>query len=131
MTDYDYDEGHWEWDDVQGSLEYHFGRDAFGGWIGKLTPLMEGIKSGLQERNMALPKVNQVKEKLGEFRFYVKLPEKPGVADGDWFWGQIHKLTEVSQKTCRRCGGSGEIQAIDGWYNVICDDCAKIENRAK
>lgn len=132
MTDeYDYKEGFWEWSDVEGSLKYHFPNVGWTGWIAALGPAFAELKRGMQDRGMQLPEVIQVKEKLGGLRFYTRLPDKPSTLDGEWFWLQMRKIEETSLKTCRRCGEAGNLQDIDGWWTVICDDCKNVEKIEK
>lgn len=78
------------------------------------------INTGNKDELLLL-RVDQVKEKFGELRFYTG-NEIYAVSD------IVSKYEDLSHNVCELCGKAGTMRN-DGWMVVLCDEC--IEKRRK
>lgn len=94
-----------------------FGFECGDGWFEILKELIEGIKQ-VCDREKIYVKVEQVKEKFGQLRFYAS-----GIRD------DIRELIEIAEyksgKTCEMCGKPAESKSERGWWFTLCDKCHK------
>ena len=64
-------------------------------------------------------RIGQIKEKYGELRWY----SSPHLKIIDEI---IDYYTEVSSRTCARCGVAAQKINLHGWLIPLCDSCAEI-----
>lgn len=106
----------------------YFGIECRDGWyklILNLSVSIELIAKKMKIRGIPedkLPQVNQIKQKFGSLRYYMKTtsPEINSL---------IERAMAESVKICERCGREGSLTSIDGFVSTLCDDCRKIEFR--
>lgn len=59
--------------------------------------------------------IDQIKEKLGGFRFYC-------TGAGPRIMDYIRQAEETANKTCEDCGKEGKRRSIEGWLATLCDE---------
>jgi hypothetical protein len=112
---------HYEgWDNPHQSL-IGFGFECGEGWFKLLKDLVIKLKE--YDINKQI-KVQQVKEKWGELRFYVCYGDDPR----EDFYNKINDIIsvyeELSSRTCEYCGEPGTINGR-GWLKCTCSKCNK------
>ena len=85
------------------------------GWFGIVDELASEIEPACATAGHALPKVLQVKEKLGTLRFYVR-------DASDDMRAMIERAVERSALTCEDCGAAGRLRHRPGWLRTLCDE---------
>ena len=89
------------------------------GWnalIRRLLVKMDGILAGSEAKLVVL----QVKEKLGELRFYHRLQGASAQQEVAVSLA-IREGQDESTRTCFECGAPGEIRSLSGWIIPLCD----------
>lgn len=74
--------------------------------------------------------VEQVKEKFGALRIYLRYPaDTPAL---DMVQGLVHTAETESQHICENCGNPGETEGL-GWLKTLCPACRqrRAEERAR
>lgn len=118
---------HFDWKDGVATLRHHFSSRMWQGWVKELGPQITSLGAELTAREIPLPAVMQVKEKLGELRIYARFTEEVENETAYWFHDQVQQITRTSGKTCRRCGAPCQTREVSGWYSPICTDCMRYE----
>lgn len=65
-------------------------------------------------------RINQIKEKFGELRFYVSGIEDKGMDQVVMQW--IFEAMGESRHVCEECGKPGARRALQ-WIQTLCDEC--------
>jgi hypothetical protein len=108
-----------------------WGLECEDGWFELVDTLCGKIQSHIDWRSKQIQGVEelknlqvvaeQIKEKFGGLRFYVR--------GGDDSTDAFISFAEVmSLKICETCGNSGKQQSVSGWVHTACDPC--FEKRA-
>ena len=93
-----------------------FGFECDDGWFEILKECIEGIKT-ICERDDLKIKVDQVKEKYAELRFYLSTTT-------DALNEIIQTAEEKSRVTCEACGAAGKVDRIRAnWWKTLCNNC--------
>jgi hypothetical protein len=91
------------------------------GWEPIIRRLAEKLEPISRESDL---RAVQVKEKLGELRFYVS--GTPATISKT-----VHAATsaarEESRRTCEHCGSPGLTRSFEGWLVTLCDACGERE----
>jgi len=83
------------------------------GWQGIIDPLVaKATELGAR--------VDQIKEKFGELRFYFT----SGQTDTDALEEMIEAAEEASKHTCEMCGKPGVLMRSKHWYKTLCKEHA-------
>lgn len=93
------------------------------GWYEILDALCYSIQSHINSNpHHNIPQVvaEQVKEKYGSLRFYVR-------GGNDYIRGMIHMTEVLSERTCEQCGAPGRMRGR-GWLYVACDQHTQEEH---
>ena len=85
------------------------------GWFDIVDELATEIEQACATAGNPLPKVLQVKEKLGTLRFYVRNAS-------DEVRAMIELAVERSAVTCEDCGAPGRLRRSRGWMRTLCDN---------
>ena len=85
------------------------------GWFSIVDELATEIEQACAALISPLPKVRQVKEKLGTLRFYVTVTRDDVLA-------LIERAVERSAVTCEACGAAGHLRHRPGWMRTLCDE---------
>jgi hypothetical protein len=96
------------------------------GWfdlIYRLSQKLEAIIGNMPEDQQKHHRVSQVKEKFGTLRFYMR-GETKEMSD------LIREAHKESARTCEECGCVGSLYT-DGWWNTLCEKCAKEHGRSQ
>lgn len=88
--------------------------ECWDGWLDLIDVLCERLQFWTDHNHASQVVALQVKEKLGELRFYVKGPISP-VQEG-----MIRMAEAMSLHICERCGNSGKLMIDNGLYLVRC-----------
>lgn len=88
--------------------------ECWDGWLDLIDVLCERLQFWTDHNGAPQVVAVQVKEKLGELRFYVKGPISP-VQEG-----MIRMAEAMSLHICERCGNSGQLMIDNGLYLVRC-----------
>ena len=99
------------------------------GWFKIILELSNQLSSLLDEPGFKKMRAEQVKEKFGGLRFYVK-----GITGEAWLklmsLRYIQKAGDLSLVTCEECGKPGKRTTTDmGWIKVLCAKCKKEDKR--
>jgi hypothetical protein len=91
------------------------------GWFYPIQRLCERLELLVSELTATLPagerfEVLQVKQKLGELRFYVS-HRNPAIDS------EIEDARLSSLRTCEQCGGPATLRNKNGWLLTLCDQC--------
>lgn len=110
-------------DDVTKSCMF-WGLDVGDGWYDILHGLCTELRAACSKNSGMTCKAEQVKEKFGGLRFYVRITE-PNEEETPSF-KIIHQIIEKyeikSSQTCETCGKPGE-RRKGGWIVTLCKDC--------
>jgi len=103
-----------------------WGVDCDDGWYNIIDTLCYQIQSHIDWKNRNVEEVSQViaeqvKEKFGTLRFYVRGGDK-------YTDGLIAMAEAMSAVTCETCGNPGKFRG-QGWYYTSCNEHAKEEDR--
>jgi len=101
------------WNNTQNSLLV-FGFECGDGWFELIKQLVNDIKNNDITHSV---QVNQVKEKFGTLRFYIKKGTEK-------IFELIFKAEYESGKICEKCGNPGKLR-YGGWILTLCNDCNK------
>ena len=103
-----------------------FGLEMGEGW----KPIAMKVVNAILEYNDNSPEdsiiyIDQVKEKFAGLRIYVTYDNVPqDVVDN--IENLIREAEIEASETCEECGSKENIgMRINGWYTVMCEDCAK------
>ena len=115
-----------DWFDVRGDLRKTLmprGFEHRDGWFDLLYRLCERLEPLVGELNTTLPpgehfEVLQVKQKLGELRFYVS--HQNAAIDAEIELAYLESL-----RTCENCGRRGLLRNINGWLITLCERCVQ------
>lgn len=105
--------------DTENRTQMVWGFQCSSGWFELLCNLSQAIETIAEERRHQgipedeLPLVNQVKEKFGELRVYMKI-SGPGITE------LINEAQLDSTKICDCCGKPGEPVSIGGYVLTRC-----------
>ncbi len=94
------------------------------GWLQILEPVFDWLESEAVGRkeigfpDSELPRLSQVKEKIGVLRVYASTPSSLRPE----FEQRMEAAEELAAKTCMRCGAPGSMRR-GGWLHVYCDAC--------
>ena len=69
-------------------------------------------------------KIEQIKEKYGQLRIYVS-------SSIDEVHHRISEYEVKANKICDECGAIGSLHVKDGWFQVLCVECAFKEGYKK
>jgi hypothetical protein len=95
------------------------------GWHPILDRLFSDIQKIAQEDVLLKLEVQQVKEKFGGLRVYVR-------GGNGRIQDRIAQAEEEAAKTCEGCGGpSPGVNGRAGWLSNICDSCVAKKERLK
>lgn len=109
-----YDYSYTQLDDMPDGWNYSFGEQMCEEILQAL------IKNGIDPNNY---KVQQVKEKYGELRWY----DYGGCEDVDDI---VDKYTDISIEICQNCGKKKAKYVSTGWIGFFCEDCVQgVEGR--
>lgn len=86
------------------------------GW----APIVERLCRDLHATEAGMPRVIQIKQKLGGLRFYV---EGLLTDEQEMF---VNHACEQASKTCERCGDPGRLRQLPSNHQVLCDPCLKL-----
>jgi len=96
------------------------------GWYDIIDEICKEILV-LEDRMKCSIEACQVKEKLGDLRFYYDIKWKEGATDKDICSTIIDNTIEYnaarSRATCEGCGKYSSIRSSNGWLSTICDEC--------
>ena len=106
-----------DWNDITMSVESELGQTPQG-WSGLVVDLFEHIKQRSDERQIAYPKVKQLKEKFGELKIYFHEPVEDQTIQA-WISGTIQE----ANRSCEVCGNSARVQIFAGRYQTLCCWC--------
>ena len=99
-----------------------FGFECGDGWYPIIDALCSVITRHATRYNMDIKAV-QVKEKFAELRFYIN-------SGDDIIWHLIDFATEMSTRTCMRCGNTKTAVLRDeGWWVTLCDECCEKDKK--
>ena len=95
------------------------------GWYSLVERLCESLKDITAKTGMLIV-AEQVKQKLGGMRFYVK-PIRPDGTDEHMYnlfkktmYDAISNIERESEHTCEACGKTGKRITIDGYIYTLC-----------
>ena len=103
-----------------------FGLEMGEGW----KPIAMKVVNAIVEYNNNAPEgsviyIDQVKEKFASLRIYVTYDNVPQDVV-DKIENLIKEAGVEASNTCEECGSKVNIgMRINGWYTVMCEDCAK------
>jgi hypothetical protein len=115
-----YEDGKYPW-----PIQYGF--ECGDGWVDLLMSLSLKIEVELQaalaagKRRQDLQCADQVKEKFGKLRFYLRSGRKVPSTWRVW----IDEAAMASGKTCERCGTAGRMHRRAGFLQTLCPACAR------
>jgi hypothetical protein len=114
-----------EWFDVNGDARrtlMRFGSQHGNGWYGlfyglceQLEPLVAELNGRIRPRGEHF-EVLEVKQKMGELRFYVS-------HHTDSIDSRIEAARMHSREVCENCSRTGRMRDHPGWLQTLCDDC--------
>lgn len=99
------------------------------GWLAILEQLLttaEAIAKREQAAGNRMPRVHQIKEKLGFLRVYI-FPRNLALSELN---AALEAAFEQSKTTCEQCGKPG-ILRTPGYIHVACDPCEAILNQPR
>ena len=88
-----------------------FGFECEDGWSGLLDGLSEALIRQAEIAEVAPPRAQQVKEKLGSLRWYL--------GNSDYDRGAIWLAREMSMRVCERTGRSARLGSRSGWLATL------------
>ncbi len=88
------------------------------GWFDLIDRLCADIQAEVA-KGATQPVAAQVKEKLGELRFYVHGRADPAI------YALIDDAAERSGKVCEVCGRPGRLMLAGGWIHAACSEHAR------
>lgn len=88
------------------------------GWFDLIDRLCADIQAAVA-KGATQPVAAQVKEKLGELRFYVDGRADPAIR------ALIDEASECSGKVCEVCGRPGRLMLDGGWVHAACPEHAR------
>ena len=107
-----------DWDEIETSVKKALGPDNKG-WVRIVTHALEKVKERCDEKEIAHPKIGQIKEKLGDLRIYYSEPTK------DMYVRAFMEDARIAANSfCERCGNICRPQNLGGWIRCLCCFCA-------
>jgi hypothetical protein len=114
------------------------------GWLALLQCLCTGLDALLDDSQVDMLSIEQIKEKFGTLRFYIRVGGKGGyewevletpgsarfaarpAARANFPSEKVNRLIRAAEAesavTCAHCGGPGVLRQ-GGWIHVACDAC--------
>lgn len=86
------------------------------GWHPLIERLSADLSVIIRQDGLIRFRVVQVKEKMGELRFYIRGGNERAL-------DRISDAARESDVTCEGCGCASQIRAIDGWLTTLCESC--------
>lgn len=86
------------------------------GWHPLIEQLSADLSDIIRQDDLRRFRVVQVKEKMGELRFYIRGGNKRAL-------DRISEAARESEITCEGCGRASQIRVIDGWLTTLCESC--------
>lgn len=102
---------------------FYFGFECGDGWepmLRELSQKLEAIIVAMPARRRKNYAAEQVKEKFGSLRFYIRTTDEMSAL--------IAEAEAKSMVTCESCGEPGERTSVRGWITTTCEACASKRN---
>lgn len=93
-----------------------WGFDHGDGWFDLLDRLCHNIKQHCEQNEDVDVVAEQVKEKFGGLRFYIR-------GGDEYVHGMIRMAESMSYEICEKCGSTDNVRQTKGWIKTLCEDC--------
>lgn len=90
------------------------------GWFEILYDLGQKITGYCEQNQISLPKIQQIKEKLGFLRFYFMFQTPVDPKHSELLRSWVREAENQSKTTCEQCGETGQLYITGGRLHVAC-----------
>ena len=92
------------------------------GWFEILYDLGQKITGYCDQNQLPLPKIQQIKEKLGFLRFYFMFQTQIDTRHNELLRSWVREAENQSKTTCEQCGETGQLYNTGGRLHVACQN---------